>query len=74
MTTMTIGISDMMCHNCEQHVNEAIKKAFKVKKVESDFEKKETVILAKEAIPEAQFADVIREAGYNFTGIKSVTA
>ena len=73
MTTMRIGISDMMCHNCEKHVNEAIKKAFKVKKVESDFEKKETVITAKEAVPESELAAVIADAGYTFTGIISVT-
>ena len=73
MVTMTVGISDMMCHNCEKHVNEAIKKAFKVKKVESDFEKKETVITAKAAIAEEELKAVITDAGYNFTGILSVT-
>ena len=72
MVTMTIGVSDMMCNNCEKHVNEAIKKAFKVKKVESSFEKKETVITAKEAIPEEELKAVITDAGYNFTGIISV--
>ncbi len=72
MVTMTIGVSDMMCNNCEKHVNEAIKKAFKVKKVESSFEKKETVITAKEAIPEEELKAVITDAGYQFAGIISV--
>ena len=72
MVTMTIGVSDMMCNNCEKHVNEAIKKAFKVKKVESSFEKKETVITAKEVIPEEELKAVITDAGYQFAGIISV--
>ena len=72
MVTMTIAVSDMMCNNCEKHVNEAIKKAFKVKKVESSFEKKETVITAKEAIPEEELKAVITDAGYQFAGIISV--
>ena len=73
MVTMTVSITDMMCNNCEKHVNEAIKKAFKVKKVESSFEKKETVITAKTAIPEDELAAVVADAGYHFAGIVSVT-
>jgi copper chaperone CopZ len=55
---------------CESHVNDAVRKAFSVKKVTSSHEKGEAVILAEEPIPEAQLRAVIDQTGYQ---VQSVT-
>ena len=40
-----VTVDGMMCGMCESHVNDAIRKAFPVKKVTSSHKKGETVIL-----------------------------
>ena len=45
MIKTTLKIDGMMCGMCEAHMNEAIRKAFDVKKVSSSHTKKETEIL-----------------------------
>ena len=35
MLKITVQVDGMMCGMCESHVNEAVRKAFKVKKVTS---------------------------------------
>ena len=49
MTQTTIKIDGMMCGMCESHVNDAIRRAFNVKKVTSSHTKGQTVILAEQA-------------------------
>ena len=46
MVKITVGIEGMACGMCETHINEAVRKAFQVKKVTSSHTKKQTVILA----------------------------
>jgi len=69
MTTI-VKVDGMMCHNCEKHVNEAVKKNFKIKSVTSDHEKKETVILSKEALDHDSLKTIIEEEGYTVLGIE----
>ena len=42
----------MMCGMCESHVNDAVRKAFQVKKVTSSHSKGQTVILTENDIDE----------------------
>lgn len=52
MVKITVGIEGMACGMCETHINEAVRNAFRVKKVTSSHTKKQTVILAEKDIPE----------------------
>ena len=52
MVKTTLQINGMACGMCESHVNEAIRNAFKVKKVNSSHSKNETVIISEEELPE----------------------
>ena len=45
MYQTTVGVDGMMCGMCEAHVNDAVRKAFPVKKVTSSHSKGQTVIL-----------------------------
>ncbi len=69
MIKITVGVDGMACGMCEAHVNDAVRKAFPVKKVSSSYVKKETVILTEQEIPESGIRKVIAETGYEVTGI-----
>ena len=38
MLKITLGVDGMMCGMCESHVNDAVRKAFPVKKVTSSWQ------------------------------------
>ena len=69
MTTITVNVNGMMCGHCEAHVNKAIKEAFGVEDVVSSHEKGTTVIQAPQKLDEDKIREVIKEAGYEVTGI-----
>ena len=51
MYQTTVGVDGMMCGMCEAHVNDAVRKAFPVKKVTSSRSKKETTVIRRCAAP-----------------------
>ena len=53
MVKITARIDGMMCSMCESHVNDAIRKAFPVKKVTASHKKGQAEILAEEDISDA---------------------
>ena len=63
MIRTTLQIDGMMCGHCEAHVNDTIRQAFPVKKVESSHTKKETVILSEEPLDEEKLRAVIAQTG-----------
>lgn len=69
MVKITLDIEGMACGMCEAHVNDAIRKAFSVKKVSSSFHKKKTEILAESNIREEELRRVVDATGYTVTGI-----
>ena len=69
MTTITVNVTGMMCGHCEAPVNKAIKEAFGVEDVVSSHEKGTTVIQATQKLDEDKIREVIKEAGYEVTGI-----
>jgi copper chaperone CopZ len=64
MNKITVKINGMMCGMCESHLNDAIRRAFSVKKVTSSHTKGEMVILTEESLSEAQLHSAIDPTGY----------
>ena len=71
MTKTILQIEGMMCGMCEAHVNEAIRKAFPVRKVTSSHTKNETEILSEAPLDEAQLRATVDAAGYTLNGIRT---
>lgn len=71
MVKITVGIEGMACGMCETHINEAVRSAFRVKKVTSSHVKKQTVILAEQAIPEEELKSVVLKTGYEVLSVSS---
>ena len=67
MLKITVGVDGMMCGMCENHINDAIRKAFSVKKVTSSHSKGQTVILTEQDIDEAEVRKAINATGYTVT-------
>lgn len=71
MIQITLKIDGMQCGMCEAHINDAVRQAFKVKKVSSSRSKGETVIIAEEAIDENTLRNTISAAGYTVKSCQS---
>lgn len=69
MMKITLRIDGMMCGMCESHVNDAVRKAFPVKKVTSSHSKGETVILTETDISEHQLCTAIEPTGYRVLAV-----
>ena len=67
----TLEIKGMMCGMCESHINETIRNKFDVKKVSSDRNKNETVVISKNKLDEDALEAAIKETGYEFISLKS---
>lgn len=70
MLKYTVQVDGMMCGMCESHTNEAIRKAFPVKKVSSSRSKAATEIITEEELDEALLKKTITELGYDVGEIK----
>ena len=64
MWKYTVEVDGMMCGMCEAHVNDAVRKAFPVKKVNSSRSKKQTVVLSETELDTTTLAEVCRKTGY----------
>lgn len=71
MIETTVKVSGMMCGMCEAHVNDAVRKAFPVKKVSSSHTKGETVILSEQPLDETALRAAIGETGYDVLSVSS---
>lgn len=71
MQKITIQIDGMACGMCEAHVNDAVRSAFPVKKVESSHKKGTTQILTEQEVDEAKLRSVIEESGYRVVRINT---
>lgn len=70
MKKITVKIDGMMCGMCESHVNDEVRKNFKVSKVTSSHKTGECVILTEEGIDEEQLTKAIEETGYKVLSIE----
>ena len=64
MWKYTVHVEGMMCGMCESHVNDAVRKAFPVKKVTSSRSKRETVVLSETELDEEALRSAISAPGY----------
>ena len=71
MNQITVKIDGMMCGMCESHVNDAIRRAFPVKKVTSSHRRGEAVILTDTDIDEAALRSAIDATGYKVLSVES---
>ena len=71
MFKTTVKIDGMMCGHCEAHVNDAIRAAFNVDKVNSSHGAGETIIVAEEALSEDAVKAALAETGYAVLGVES---
>ena len=71
MVRITLGVEGMACGMCEAHINEAVRNAFRVKRVTSSHTKKQTVIIAEQDIPEQELKSVVAKAGYDTVSVDS---
>ena len=70
MIQYTIAVEGMACSMCEAHINDAVRKAFPVKKVTSSRSKKETTVLTETELDEDALRAVISDTGYEVGEIR----
>lgn len=71
MLQYTVAIEGMACSMCEAHVNDAVRKAFPVKKVSSSHSKGQTQILTETPLDEDALRRVIYAVGYQVLSVQS---
>lgn len=71
MTEITLHIDGMMCGMCESHVNDAVRKAFSVKKVKSSHSAGTCVIQTEEDIDLEKLKETVNATGYTVTSAES---
>ena len=71
MVKITLDIDGMACGMCEAHVNDAVRKAFPVKKVTSSHSKEKTEIVAEEPLNEEKLKAAIEATGYRVTAVRT---
>lgn len=64
MKRITLEIDGMKCGMCEAHINDAIRRACKVKKISSSHKKGQTVILCEDTVSQAQLREAVEKDGY----------
>lgn len=71
MIKTVLKIDGMMCGMCESHINDAVRREFKIKKVSSSHTKGETVIISENGLDENKLREVIGGTGYEVLNITS---
>ena len=74
MFKYTAEVKGMMCSMCEAHSNDAIRKAFDVKKVTSSHAKNEVVIFSEEEITNEDLKKVYDNLGYELVSLRKEAA
>lgn len=70
MIKITLKIDGMKCGMCEAHINNIIRKNFKIKKVSSSYKKSETYIISNEIIDENTLKYIFDPTGYIVSSYK----
>ena len=69
MIEIKMQVDGMQCGMCETHINDAVRRAFQVKKVTSSHSKNQTVILSEKDINEDELREVIGDTGYEVISV-----
>ena len=64
MWKYTIQVDGRVCGMCESHVNDAVRRAFVVKKVTSSRSKGETTVIAEQQLDKDALGSTIAATGY----------
>ena len=73
MVKITLEVEGMACGMCESHVNEAVRKAFPVKKVTSSHTRRRTEVIAEAPIEEAALKAAVEATGYSVRSVRTET-
>ena len=71
MYEIILKVDGMKCGMCEAHVNDAVRKACPVKKVNSSRSKNQTVILSETELDTEAVMNAIRSTGYEVGTIQT---
>ena len=71
MVKITLEVEGMACGMCESHVNEAVRKAFPVKKVTSSHTKRWTEVIAEAPIEETALKAAVEATGYSVRSVRT---
>lgn len=71
MIKITLRIDGMMCSMCESHVNDTIRRNFKIKSVKSSHSKGMTEIISNSLLDEADLKETVGKTGYKILEIKT---
>ena len=71
MYKITLDVDGMACGMCEAHVNDAVRKAFQVKKVTSSHSKGRTEIISETKLDTDKLKAVIEASGYDVLDMKT---
>lgn len=70
MWKYTVQVSGMLCAMCESHVNDAVRRAFPVKKVTSSRGRGETTVITETELDETALRAALGAAGYTVGEIR----
>lgn len=71
MTRYVLQIDGMQCGMCESHINDVVRREFKVKSVNSSHSKNITEIISPEPLDEVRLENLIHNTGYELRSIVS---
>lgn len=69
MVRITLDIDGMTCEACENRIDTAVKRAFRVKKSVSSSKSGATQIIAEKPIDDECLKEVVEQTGYKILGI-----
>lgn len=69
MNKYTLKIDGMMCSMCETHVNEIVRKGFKVYKVKSNHSKNEIIFTTDDELSTDEIKKVFEPTGYKVLSV-----
>ncbi len=70
MYRITAGVDGMMCGMCETHMQDAVRKNFKIKSVSASHKERNVVIISSEEITKEAIKEVIEALGYDMLSYK----
>lgn len=70
MNKYILGIDGMKCGMCEMHVEDAIRKVMKVKKVNASHMKNNVVVITESNFDQYDFENALKATGYRITSFK----
>lgn len=69
MNKYTLKIDGMMCSMCETHVNEIVRKGFKISKVKSNHSKNEIIFTTDDELSTDEIKKVFEPTGYKVLSV-----